>query len=87
MGRGWGGGERRHGGGRIILPEGMRRELDLRRKVPNSISIDFENFKEMPTSRELAQWLIEQELEPEKGIGVKRINRSEHDSRFYLQME
>ena len=41
----------------------------------------------MPTSRELAQWLIEQELEPEKGIGVKRINRSEHDSRFYLLMD
>ena len=82
--RRWGG---QGPGGRVFLPEGIRRDLNRRKRIPNTVSLGFEKFREMPTSRELGEWLVEQELHPEKGFDVKRISRSEHDNRFYLQLE
>ena len=75
------------GGGRRILPDGIRRELNRRRRVPNTASMSFEEAREMPTSGEFGEWMVEQGLCPSQGIQVKRISRSEHDARFYMQLE
>ena len=60
--------------------------MNRRKKVPNTVSLDFEELREMPSSREVGYWLVEQELEPRSGFNVKRISKSEHDKRFYLQL-
>ena len=41
----------------------------------------------MPTTGDFGGLTVDQGLSPSNGIQVKRINRSEHDSRFYLQLE
>ena len=42
----------RGAGGRRMLPEGIRKELNRRRRVPNTVSMSFEETREMPTSQE-----------------------------------
>ena len=91
--RGGGGGRDGRGGwnqqdlGRKILPDGIRRELNRKRRVPNTVSLDFGAIKELPSSWDLGGWIIQQELSPTYGFEVKSINRSEYDSKFYLQLE
>ena len=80
---GWG----RGAGGRRLLPEWVRKELKRRRRVPNTVSMSFEETKEMPTSVDFGRWLIDQKLSPSNGFDVKRLSRSEHDSKFYMQLE
>ena len=77
----------RGAGGRRAMPEGIRQELNRRRRVPNTVSMSFEETREMPSSLEFGRWLIDQGLSPSNGLDVKRFSRSENDSRFYLQLE
>ena len=71
---------RGQGGG---LPDGIRRKLNRRRKVPNSVSLSFDKFIEIPSSRDVGSWLVNKGL----GVDVKRVHRSEFDKRFYLQFD
>ena len=82
-----GGGGKRPFEERRILPDGIRRDLNRRRRVPNTVSLNFGNVRELPTSRDLGNWIIEQKLSPSAGFNVKRISRSEYDSKFYIQLD
>ena len=75
------------GAGRRVMPEGIRQELNRRRRVPYTVSMSFEDTREMPSSLEFGGWLIDQGLSPSNGLDVKRFSKSENDSRFYLQLE
>ena len=70
-----------------MLPDSVRRDVNRRKKIPHTVSLGFEEFKELPSSRELGQWLVEQELDPTQGFGVKRISRSQPVHRFFLQLD
>ena len=90
------GGSQREGGGRgmernrvgqkRVLPQSIRKDIIRRKHIPNSLSLGFEEFWELPSSMELGRWLVQQSLAPSSGYGVKRIGRCE-DHRFYLQLE
>ena len=61
--------------------------MNRRRRVPNTVSMSFEETREMPTSQDFGRWMIDQGLSPSKGIDVKRFSRSEYDNRFYMQLD
>ena len=88
IGRNQGGeGGRTMFGQKRMLPESIKRDLMKRKNIPYSVSLGFEEFKELPASLGLGKWLVQLKLSPSTGYGVKRICRSEPDHRFYLQLE